>query len=118
MFCSLVLMVLRIDCAAYGSYPRIHEHQHSLVQCLQLTEYLPPNTGNLYDLGLAEIARRGIRLLPQSLAEALGELRKDEVVQDSLGVIYDEFVELKTAEWSEYHAQVSSWEIDRYLTLF
>ena len=67
---------------------------------------------------LDEIAKRGIRLLPQSLDEALGELRKDEVVQGALGVIYDEFVALKQAEWSEYHAQVSKWEVDRYLTLF
>ena len=77
-----------------------------------------PNTGNLYELGLQEIGRRGIQLLPQTLHEALSELRKDEVVKDGLGVIYDEFVELKEAEWAEYHAQVSQWEIDRYLTLF
>ena len=50
---------------------------------------------NLYDLGLEEIRRRGIRTLPQSLAEALDELRQDELVQDSLGVIYDEFLSLE-----------------------
>ena len=76
------------------------------------------NTGNLYELGLAEIERRGIRLLPQSIHEAIGELRKDEVVQSALGPIYDEFVKLKEAEWSDYHGQVTKWEIDRYLTLF
>ena len=77
-----------------------------------------PNLGNLYSLGMEEIQRRGIRLLPQSLAEALAELRCDELVQGSLGVIYDEFVSLKEAEWREYHRQVSQWELDRYLTLF
>ena len=77
-----------------------------------------PNLGNMYALGLEEIGRRGIRLLPQSLNEALGELRGDEIVQESLGVIGDEFVSLKEAEWSEYHRQVSQWELDRYLTLF
>ena len=77
-----------------------------------------PNLTNMYELGLEEIARRGIRLLPQTLSEALGELRSDEVVQGALGVIYDEFVELKEAEWKEYHRQVSQWEIDRYLTMF
>ena len=76
------------------------------------------NLGNMYELGLDEIRRRGIRLLPQSLLEALAELRQDEVVQDSLGVIYDEFIDLKDAEWREYHRQVSQWELDRYLTLF
>ena len=77
-----------------------------------------PNLTNMYELGLEEIARRGIRLLPQTLSEALGELRSDEVVQGALGVIYDEFVELKEAEWKEYHRQVSQWELDRYLTMF
>ena len=76
------------------------------------------NLGNLYELGLDEILRRGIRLLPQSLPEALSELRQDEVIQDALGVIYDEFVDLKEAEWQDYHRQVSQWEIDRYLTMF
>ena len=64
------------------------------------------NLGNLYELGLDEIRRRGIRTLPQSLRESLDELRKDEVVQEALGVIYDEFIELKEAEWDEYHRQV------------
>jgi glutamine synthetase len=77
-----------------------------------------PNLGNMYDLGLEEIARRGIRLLPQTLAEALQELRGDEIVQGALGVIYDEFAGLKEAEWKEYHRKVSQWELDRYLTLF
>ncbi len=77
-----------------------------------------PNLGNMYDLGLDEIERRGIRLLPQTLGEALEELRKDELVQGALGVIYDEYVELKEAEWREYHRQVTQWELDRYLTLF
>ena len=77
-----------------------------------------PNLGNMYDLGLEEIRRRGIRLLPQSLAESLDELSRDELIQESLGVIYDEFVNLKEAEWKEYHRQVTQWELDRYLTLF
>jgi len=76
------------------------------------------NLGNLYGLGLEEIQRRGIGMLPQSLAEALAELRKDEIVQESLGVIYNEFIELKDAEWKEYHRQISQWELDRYLTMF
>ena len=77
-----------------------------------------PNLTNLYDLGLEEIQRRGIRLLPQSLAEALDALRKDELVQSALGDIANDFIQLKDAEWREYHRQVSQWELDRYLTMF
>ena len=77
-----------------------------------------PNLGNMYELGLDEIQRRGIGMLPQSLAKALAALREDEVVQSALGVIYDEFITLKEGEWNEYHRQVSQWELDRYLTFF
>jgi glutamine synthetase len=78
----------------------------------------PPNLGNMYDLSLEEIQQRGIRLLPQSLREAVGELEQDEVVQEGLGVIADEFLRLKRQEWHEYHLQVTQWEINQYLTLF
>lgn len=77
-----------------------------------------PYLGNMYELGLDEIRRRGIRLLPQTLDEALEELRGDKLVQESMGVIYDEFVGLKEAEWREYHRQVTPWELNRYLTMF
>jgi glutamine synthetase len=77
-----------------------------------------PNLGNLYDLGLEELRRRGVRMLPQSLAESLAELKQDAVLKDSLGVIYDEFIDQKEAEWREFHRQVTPWEIERYLTLF
>ena len=77
-----------------------------------------PHLGNLYALGLEEIRRRGVRMLPQSLAESLSELKEDHVIQDALGVIYDEFVDQKESEWREYHRQVTPWEIEHYLTLF
>ena len=77
-----------------------------------------PNLGNMYDLGLEEIRRRGIRLLPQTLDESLRELQKDQVIQESLGLIYSEFMKLKEADWKQYHRQVTQWELERYLTLF
>lgn len=78
----------------------------------------PANLGNLYEKTLAEIQSRGIRVLPQSLSEALGELRGDAVVQSGLGPIACEFLALKTKEWESYDRQVTPWEIDQYLTLF
>ena len=77
-----------------------------------------PNLGNLYDLGLEEIQRRGIRVFPQSLQEGLDELEDDELVLESLGAIAPDFTMLKRQEWKDYHRQVTQWEIDRYLTLF
>jgi glutamine synthetase len=77
-----------------------------------------PNRANAYALGLEEMARRNVRLLPQSLPEALDELERDEVILGSLGPIASEFVRLKRAEWNEFHRQVTAWEVERYLTLF
>lgn len=77
-----------------------------------------PNIANMYQTTPAEREAKNIRMLPQSLPEALGELERDEVIQAALGPIYHEFLTLKRAEWSDYHAQVSRWEIDRYLTMF
>lgn len=76
-----------------------------------------PNLGNLYDLSLEQMHERKIRVLPQSLSEALDEFEKDEVIQAGLGPIAAEFLRLKRMEWTEYHRQVSAWEVDRYLTM-
>ena len=77
-----------------------------------------PNLGNLYEKTLDEISEAGISILPQSLGESLAALKTDAVVQGGLGVIADEFIDVKTRELETSEQQVTSWEIDRYLTLF
>ena len=74
-----------------------------------------PNLGNLYASELETMAHRGVRALPQSLPEALAYFERDSVVRESLGPIADELISLKRNEWREYHAQVESWEIKRYV---
>ncbi|MEX1231814.1 MAG: type III glutamate--ammonia ligase [Planctomycetaceae bacterium] len=76
-----------------------------------------PNLGNLYSRTLAEIESEGIKLLPQTLIEAVEELKKDEVVQQGLGPIADVFIDLKTKEWETFHKQITPWEVHEYLTL-
>jgi glutamine synthetase len=75
-----------------------------------------PNLGNLYESGPDALARRGLQTLPQSLDEALDHFEADPVVRSALGPIAEEFLTLKRAEWREYHAQVGTWEVQRYLT--
>src|SRR5207244_12124986 len=53
-----------------------------------------PNRGNMYEMPLEEMTRRKIRVLPQSLDEALDELESDPVIQRALGPIYPEFLKL------------------------
>ena len=77
-----------------------------------------PNLGNMYERSLAEVKEAGIQILPQSLLEAVNELKNDTVIKTALGPIADEFIDLKTKEWETYDGQVSRWETDHYLTFF
>ncbi|HEX9179065.1 MAG TPA: type III glutamate--ammonia ligase, partial [Burkholderiales bacterium] len=77
-----------------------------------------PHNVNLYDLTPAELAAQDIRVLPQSLHEALEALRADEVILDALGPVGPEFLTLKQMEWVEYMRHVSDWELRRYLEFF
>lgn len=75
-----------------------------------------PNLGNLYTADVETMLARGVKALPQSLADAVRHLEADDVVREGLGPIAEEFIRHKRDEWREYHAQVESWEIRRYLT--
>lgn len=76
----------------------------------------PLNNINLYHLSKEEREQMGVRELPASLAEALRELEKDEVLKEALGpVTYEAFTRAKWAEVEEYRMKVTDWEIERYL---
>jgi glutamine synthetase len=78
-----------------------------------------PVEESLYEMTPERIAEMGIKELPGTLSEALDELEKDDVIREALGEhIYSRFIEAKRAEWDEYRAHVSSWELDRYLEAF
>jgi len=77
-----------------------------------------PNLGNMYERPLSEVREAGIKVLPQSLWEAVEELQQDKVVQGALGPIAEEFIDLKIKEWQTYDGQVTRWELDEYLTFF
>ena len=67
---------------------------------------------------LAEILESGIQILPQSLSEAVQYLREDTVIQNGLGCVADDFIDLKIREWETYDRQVTPWEVNEYLTFF
>ncbi|MEW6426041.1 MAG: type I glutamate--ammonia ligase, partial [Bacillota bacterium] len=61
----------------------------------------------------------GIGSLPESLAEALDELARDELIKEALGPhVLDRFMEAKRIEWERYRIQVHPWELDEYLTKY
>lgn len=77
-----------------------------------------PIEQNIYEMTSEERFENDISSLPMSLNEALTYLKKDTLIQEALGEhIYNRFVLLKTAEWSEYRKYVSDWERERYLNL-
>jgi len=77
-----------------------------------------PQNINLYALSDIELQQKGIRTLPQSLKEAVDALESDEVIKAVLGVLADEFINIKRMEWVEYMRHVSDWELQRYLEFF
>ncbi len=82
-----------------------------------------PNLDNLYTLSVEQIAERGIVTMPRTLLHATEALVQDDVLRTALGQeagtdYIDYFAQVKDQEFSDYHAVVSDWEIDRYLTLF
>jgi glutamine synthetase len=79
----------------------------------------PAQNINLYQLSPEELTAKGIKLLPQSLHEAIDALEQDTVIRDGLGAdLAREFIRLKRMEWTEYSRHVSDWESRRYLEFF
>jgi len=75
-----------------------------------------PVEENIFHMTKEEKEARCIDSLPATLADALGHLKKDKVLQEALGKhVYENFLKVKYAEWDEYRIWVSEWEIERYL---
>jgi len=80
----------------------------------------PPTetTENIFAMDAATRAAKGIDSLPGSLEEALVELQKDELIQETLGEhVVTNYIEGKSKEWDAYRTQVSSWERETYLIM-
>jgi len=76
----------------------------------------PPVNRNIFEMSGREKRRLRIRQLPDSLAEALDALEKDEVMKGALGEhIFRHFLYNKRREWADYIQQIHAWEVERYL---
>ena len=86
-----------------------------------VNQILPPESVdcNIFALTQEEKRRRGIEAIPGTLQEAVCELEKDTFIQEVLGAhVSEKYMEAKKAEWADYRAQVTQWEINRYLNQF
>ena len=79
---------------------------------------MPAETAvNLFELTDAERRDIGVAPLPRSLDEALDEMERSELARDALGDhIFEWFLRNKRSEWTEYQAQVTPFELNRYLS--
>ncbi|MEX1061604.1 MAG: glutamine synthetase family protein [Patescibacteria group bacterium] len=73
-----------------------------------------PVEENVYHFTEKELEERSIGTLPETLSEALGELKKDPAVKTALGEAYLPFLRIKQAEWDAYRLYVSPWELEQY----
>jgi len=79
-------------------------------------ELPPPMERNLYDMTDSEREENIIGTLPKSLGEAIEEMENSKLVRRALGDhVFENYIELKKAEWDDYRVQVTPWEFDRYL---
>ena len=81
----------------------------------------PPEeiTENIYAMDDAARAARGIESLPDSLSSAIKELQKDQLLMwmpwgSCLLLLHPG----QKKEWYEYKTRVSSWEREKYITLY
>ena len=79
-------------------------------------ELAPEATNNIFELTPEERAAEGIASLPESLGEAIDVMEHSELVAEALGEhVFEHFVRNKRAEWDDYRAQVTPYELARYL---
>lgn len=79
---------------------------------------MPPESisDNLFELSKEEREARGIEQMPSSLMRAVEAFEQDDFVKGVVGEhIAHYYKEAKIKEYKEYTAQVTEWELQRYL---
>ena len=77
-----------------------------------------PIEENVYDMTEEERTERGIRTLPASLLEAVQLSENSELMRKALGEhVFSAFIQNKKIEGNQYRAQVSDYELKRYLPI-
>ncbi len=75
-----------------------------------------PVEEDIFAMSAADRDRRGIASLPGSLAEAVEETERSELVRQALGDhIFEKFIANKKIEWDRYRTHVSRYELEKYL---
>ncbi|MBU1999097.1 MAG: type I glutamate--ammonia ligase [Candidatus Omnitrophota bacterium] len=77
-----------------------------------------PANDNIYDMTARERELAGISSLPDDLLEAIKIAENSKLVREALGEkLFEYFIRNKKMEWDEYKAQVTQYEIKKYLPI-
>jgi glutamine synthetase len=77
-----------------------------------------PANDNIYHMTEEERVRIGIKSLPDDLLEAIRITEASKLVKDCLGEkVFRYFIRNKKMEWDEYKAQVTQYEVNKYLSI-
>ncbi len=74
-----------------------------------------PVDGDVYVFDGKDLAEKGIPSLPETLKDALQEMRNDPVIRKALGDGFEKYLAIKEREWKLFSMQVSEWETKRYM---
>lgn len=81
-------------------------------------ELAPEASNNIYEMTPAEREAAGIGSLPGDLYEAIKIAEESPLLRKALGDhVYEYFLRNKKAEWDAYKAQVTEYELKRYLSV-
>lgn len=80
---------------------------------------LPPEASdNIYEMTEKERSAAGITTLPEDLNEAIKLAEKSELMHKALGEhVFEYLLRNKRSEWDSYKAQVTEYELKRYLEI-
>jgi len=80
---------------------------------------LPPEaTNNIYEMTEAEREAAGITQLPTDLHDAIEAFSGSSLMREALGDhVFEYLIRNKQAEWDDYKAIVTPYELDRYLSV-
>ena len=78
-----------------------------------------PVDRNIYAMTKEERVENGIIDLPATLAQALEQLKQDEIITGALGThLLEHFIKAKEMEWDQFRISVHPWEREQYFASY
>lgn len=79
-------------------------------------ELMPETEDSVYDKTKEELEKKGIHVLPESLTEAVKEMKKSKLIKELLGnELFNKYASAKEKESEEYRTIITTWETEKYL---